>query len=27
MLITSNQGFSEWDSILGDNIMAVAAID
>ncbi len=27
MLITSNQAFSEWDSIFGDNMMTVAAID
>jgi DNA replication protein DnaC len=27
MLITSNQAFSEWDSIFGDNVMTVAAID
>jgi DNA replication protein DnaC len=27
MLITSNQSFSEWDSIFGDNMMTVAAID
>jgi DNA replication protein DnaC len=26
MLITSNQAFSEWDSIFGDNMMTVAAI-
>lgn len=27
LLITSNQAFSEWDSIFGDNMMTVAAID
>lgn len=27
LLITSNQTFSEWDSIFGDNMMTVAAID
>ena len=27
LLITSNQPFSEWDSIFPDNMMAVAAID
>jgi DNA replication protein DnaC len=27
LLITTNQAFSEWDSIFGDNIMTVAAID
>lgn len=27
ILITSNQSFSEWDSIFGDNMMTVAAID
>jgi DNA replication protein DnaC len=27
LLITTNQAFSEWDSILGDNMMTVAAID
>lgn len=27
LLITSNQSFSEWDSIFGDNMMTVAAID
>tara|TARA_B110000914_G_scaffold87568_1_gene77005 strand:+ start:376 stop:1143 length:768 start_codon:yes stop_codon:yes gene_type:complete len=27
ILITSNQAFSEWDSIFGDNMMTVAAID
>ncbi|MEY8238811.1 MAG: ATP-binding protein, partial [Cycloclasticus sp.] len=27
LLITTNQAFSEWDSILGYNMMAVAAID
>lgn len=27
LLITSNQPFSEWDSIFPDNVMAVAAID
>ena len=27
MLITSNQPFSEWTSIFGDNMMTVAAID
>jgi DNA replication protein DnaC len=26
MLITSNQAFSEWNSIFGDNMMTVAAI-
>jgi DNA replication protein DnaC len=27
LLITTNQAFSEWDSIFGDNMMTVAAID
>ena len=27
ILITTNQAFSEWDSIFGDNMMTVAAID
>ena len=27
LIITSNQPFSEWDSIFEDNIMTVAAID
>ncbi len=27
LLITSNQAFSEWDSIFTDNMMTVAAID
>ena len=27
LIITSNQAFSEWDSIFGDNMMTVAAID
>jgi DNA replication protein DnaC len=27
LLITSNQAFSDWDSIFGDNMMTVAAID
>ncbi|MBU2869366.1 ATP-binding protein [Colwellia sp. E2M01] len=27
LLITSNQTFSEWGSIFGDNMMTVAAID
>ena len=27
LLITSNQAFSEWGSIFGDNMMTVAAID
>lgn len=27
LLITSNQAFSEWDSIFGDEMMKVAAID
>lgn len=27
LLITSNQAFSEWDRIFGDNMMTVAAID
>lgn len=27
MIITSNQPFSEWDQIFGDNMMTVAAID
>lgn len=27
LLITSNQAFSEWDGIFGDNMMTVAAID
>jgi DNA replication protein DnaC len=27
LLITTNQVFSEWDSIFGDNMMTVAAID
>ncbi len=27
VLITTNQAFSEWDSIFGDNMMTVAAID
>lgn len=27
LIITSNQPFSEWDSIFPDNVMAVAAID
>ncbi|MDA0843237.1 MAG: IS21-like element helper ATPase IstB [Bacteroidetes bacterium] len=27
MIITSNQPFSEWDKIFGDNMMTVAAID
>jgi len=26
-LITTNQAFSEWGSIFGDNMMTVAAID
>jgi DNA replication protein DnaC len=27
LLITTNQTFSEWDSIFGDNMMTVVAID
>lgn len=27
LIITSNQAFSEWDGIFGDNMMTVAAID
>ena len=27
LLITTNQAFSEWNSIFGDNMMTVAAID
>jgi len=27
LLITTNQAFGEWDSIFGDNMMTVAAID
>jgi DNA replication protein DnaC len=27
LIITSNQPFSEWDSIFSDNMMTVAAID
>jgi DNA replication protein DnaC len=27
LLITTNQAFSEWDSIFDDNMMTVAAID
>ena len=27
MIITSNQGFSDWDKIFPDNMVAVAAID
>jgi len=27
LLLTTNQAFSEWDSIFGDNMMTVAAID
>ena len=27
LLISTNQAFSEWDSIFGDNMMTVAAID
>jgi DNA replication protein DnaC len=27
LIITSNQAFSEWDKIFGDNMMTVAAID
>ncbi len=27
LVITTNQAFSEWDSIFGDNMMTVAAID
>ena len=27
LLITTNQAFSEWESIFGDNMMTVAAID
>jgi DNA replication protein DnaC len=27
LLITTNQAFSEWDGIFGDNMMTVAAID
>ena len=27
LLITTNQAFSEWDSIFGDNMMTVAVID
>jgi len=27
LIITSNQAFSDWDSIFGDNMMTVAAID
>ncbi len=27
LLITTNQAFSEWDNIFGDNMMTVAAID
>jgi len=27
LLITTNQAFSEWDSIFGDNMMTFAAID
>ena len=27
LLITSNQAFSEWDIIFGDNMITVAAID
>ncbi len=27
LLITTNQAFSDWDSIFGDNMMTVAAID
>jgi DNA replication protein DnaC len=27
LLITSNQAFSEWDSIFGDNTMTVVTID
>ena len=27
LLITTNQPFSEWDSIFGDNMMTVATID
>ena len=27
IIITTNQAFSEWDSIFGDNMMTVAAID
>jgi len=27
LLITTNQVFSEWDTIFGDNMMTVAAID
>ena len=27
LLITTNQAFSEWDSIFGDNMMTVVAID
>lgn len=27
MIITSNQPFSEWDQIFGDNMMTIAAID
>ncbi len=27
LLITTNQAFSEWDSIFSDNMMTIAAID
>jgi len=27
LLITTNQAFSEWNSIFGDNMMTVASID
>jgi DNA replication protein DnaC len=27
IVITTNQAFNEWDSIFGDNMMTVAAID